>query len=104
MTTKLAKKTNVGCGTITANYDGYNKSRTSIGNNVFVGSGSILIAPVTVEDDAFIAAGSTVTKDVKKDELVIARARQENKPGYSHIIKNRAKAKKEGSLKNDCSK
>lgn len=96
---EVGERTNIGCGTITANYDGYNKSRTTIGKDVFIGSGSILIAPITVEDEAFVAAGGVITKDVKKDELAIARARQENRAGYSHIIKNRARAKKEASKK-----
>lgn len=95
----VGEKTNIGCGTIIANYDGYNKTHTSIGNSVFVGSGSIIISPITIEDDAFVAAGTVVTRDVKKDELAIARARQDNKAGYSHIIKNKAKAKKEASKK-----
>ena len=94
---EIGERTNIGCGTITANYDGYNKSRTTIGKDVFIGSGSILIAPITVEDEAFVAAGAVLTKDVHKDELAIARAKQENKAGYSHIIKNRARAKKEAS-------
>ena len=96
---EIGERTNIGCGTITANYDGFNKSRTSIGKDVFIGSGSILIAPITVEDEAFVAAGAVLTKDVHKDELAIARAKQENKAGYSHIIKNRARAKKEASKK-----
>ncbi len=94
---EIGERTNIGCGTITANYDGYNKSRTNIGKDVFVGSGSIIIAPLTIENDSFVAAGSTLTKDVKQNELAIARARQENKSGYSSIIKNRAKAKKEAN-------
>ena len=92
---EVGERTNIGCFTVTANYDGYNKSFTSIGSDVFVGSGSIIIAPLKIEDESFIAAGSTISKDVKKDELAIARAKQENKAGYSHIIKMRAKAKKE---------
>lgn len=96
---EIGERTNIGCGTITANYDGFNKSRTTIGKDVFIGSGSILIAPISVEDEAFVAAGAVLTKDVRKDELAIARAKQENKPGYSHIIKNRARAKKEASQK-----
>lgn len=67
---------NIGCGVITANYNGVNKSRTTIGDNVFVGSNSNLVAPVTLEDNAYIAAGSTITKDVKGEGLAIARARQ----------------------------
>ena len=78
-----------------SNFDGYNKSRTTIGKDVFVGSGSIIIAPLEVKDNAFIAAGSTLNKDVEEDALAIARCKQENKVGYSRIIKARAKAKKE---------
>ena len=96
---EVGERTNIGCFTVTANYDGYNKSKTFIGKDVFVGSNSTIIAPLTIEDEAFIAAGSTLNRDVKKDEMAIARARQENKPGYSHILKERAKAKKEASKK-----
>lgn len=92
---EVGERTNIGCFTVTANYDGYNKSRTSIGKDVFVGSGSIIIAPLSIEDDAFVAAGSTISKDVGNDDLAIARVKQENKHGYSHILKARAKAKKE---------
>ena len=92
---EIGERTNIGCFTVTANYDGYNKSHTSIGKDVFVGSGSVIIAPLNIEDEAFVAAGSTLTHDVKKDELAIARSKQDNKAGYSHIIKARAKARKE---------
>ena len=57
--------TNVGCGTITCNYDGVNKYQTKIGKNVFIGSDTQLVAPVTLEDNCMVGAGSTVTKDVK---------------------------------------
>ncbi len=65
--------TNIGCGTITCNYDGKKKYKTIIGKNVFVGSDSQLIAPITIEDDVIIASGTTVTKNVKKGSLAIAR-------------------------------
>jgi bifunctional UDP-N-acetylglucosamine pyrophosphorylase/glucosamine-1-phosphate N-acetyltransferase len=65
--------TNIGCGTITCNYDGKAKYKTIIGKNVFVGSDSQLVAPVTIEDDVIIASGTTVTKSVKKGSLAIAR-------------------------------
>ena len=68
--------TNIGAGTITCNYDGKNKYKTKIGKNVFVGSDSQLVAPVIIEDDVMIAAGSTITKDVKKGDLAISRAPQ----------------------------
>lgn len=67
---------NFGCGTVTSNYDGKNKFRTTIGNNVFIGCNTNLIAPVIVEDDSYIAAGSTITKTVPKDSLAVARERQ----------------------------
>jgi bifunctional UDP-N-acetylglucosamine pyrophosphorylase/glucosamine-1-phosphate N-acetyltransferase len=66
--------TNVGAGTITCNYDGKNKHKTKIGKNVFIGSDTQLIAPVTIEDDVIIAAGSTINKDIKKGSLAISRA------------------------------
>ena len=67
---------NMGCGTITVNYDGKKKFRTKIGNNAFVGCNSNLVAPVTVEDNGYIAAGSTITDTVPSEGLAIARARQ----------------------------
>ena len=73
---------NIGCGTITVNYDGKNKFKTIIENDVFVGCNSNLVAPVTLGTGSFIAAGSTVTKDVPADALAVARARQENKLNY----------------------
>ncbi len=74
---------NFGCGTVTVNYDGKNKYRTKIGNNVFIGCNTNFIAPVEIEDNTFIAAGSTITKDVPEGAFAIARARQENKPDYA---------------------
>ena len=73
---------NIGCGTITVNYDGKNKFKTIIENDVFVGCNSNLVAPVTLGTGSFVAAGSTVTKDVPADALAVARARQENKLNY----------------------
>ena len=73
---------NMGCGTITVNYDGKQKFRTKIGDNVFVGCNSNLVAPVSVGDGAYIAAGSTITKDVPSEELAVARARQKNIPNW----------------------
>ena len=73
---------NFGCGTVTVNYDGKNKFRTKIGNNVFIGCNSNLIAPISIEDGAFIAAGSTITDSLEKDDFAIARARQYTKRGY----------------------
>lgn len=80
---EIGSKTNIGCGTITCNYDGFKKSKTVIGSNAFVGSNVNFIAPVTVGDNTLIAAGSTITDDVPKDSLSIARERQINKEGWN---------------------
>ena len=80
---EIGEKTNIGCGTITCNYDGFNKSKTIIGNNCFIGSNTNLIAPVTVGDNAFIAAGSTITDDVPEYAFAIARQRQTNKEDWN---------------------
>lgn len=77
------KNVNFGCGSITVNYDGINKHRTVIGNDVFIGCNTNLVAPVKVGDRVFIAAGSTVTKDVPSGALAIARNRQINKEDYA---------------------
>lgn len=79
---ELGKNINIGCGTIFVNYDGKNKFRTIVGDNVFVGCNANLIAPLTIEKNVYIAAGSTITKDVPTQALAIARARQENKLDY----------------------
>jgi UDP-N-acetylglucosamine diphosphorylase/glucosamine-1-phosphate N-acetyltransferase len=83
---------NIGAGTITCNYDGENKSLTVIGENAFVGSNSALVAPVTVGRNAYVAAGSTITKDVPDDALAVARGRQENYAGRSTVLRERARA------------
>ena len=80
--TTAGTQVNVGAGTITANYDGVNKHRTIIGDRTKTGSNSVLVAPITIGNDVYIAAGSTVTKDVSDDALVIARSRQVVKPGW----------------------
>jgi len=72
----VGSNTNIGAGVITCNYDGANKHKTSIGNDVFVGSDSQLVAPIQIADGATIGAGSTITSNVAKDELAISRARQ----------------------------
>lgn len=78
----IGKDTNVGCGTVFANYNGIIKQHTTVGDNVFIGANTNLIAPVLIEDEAYIAAGSTVTHDVQQGELCIARARQVVKQNY----------------------
>lgn len=74
--------TNIGCGTITCNYDGKKKYKTIIGKNVFVGSDSQLVAPVNISDDVIIAAGSTITTDTPSGSLAISRVKQENRAGF----------------------
>jgi len=74
--------TNIGAGVITANYDGVNKHQTTIGDHVFIGSDSTLVAPITVGDNTLIAAGSTITEDVPADSLALGRSRQTTKPGW----------------------
>ncbi|MDN5050034.1 bifunctional UDP-N-acetylglucosamine diphosphorylase/glucosamine-1-phosphate N-acetyltransferase GlmU [Aliarcobacter butzleri] len=74
--------TNIGCGTITCNYDGVNKHQTIIGKNVFVGSDTQFVAPVNIEDDVLIGAGSTVTGNVKKGELYLTRAKAKIIDGF----------------------
>ena len=78
----VGKCVNFGCGTVTVNYDGKNKYRCKIGDEVFIGCNTNLVAPVEVESRAYTAAGSTITKKVPADSLAIARARQENKEGW----------------------
>ncbi|CAM5212484.1 Bifunctional protein GlmU OS=Ureibacillus acetophenoni OX=614649 GN=glmU PE=3 SV=1 [Ureibacillus acetophenoni] len=84
---EVGNDVNIGCGSITVNYDGKNKYKTIIEDNVFVGCNSNLVAPVKIGEGSFIAAGSTITKEVPKDALAIARARQENKLDYAKKLK-----------------
>jgi bifunctional UDP-N-acetylglucosamine pyrophosphorylase/glucosamine-1-phosphate N-acetyltransferase len=91
----IGSGTNVGAGTITCNYDGTNKYRTTIGERVFIGSDTALVAPVTVGDGAIIGAGSVITDDVAPDALALARGRQVQKPGRATELRAAAKAKKE---------
>ena len=84
---EVGENVNFGCGTITSNYDGKNKSLTKIEDNVFIGCNTNLVAPEKEKKNAYIAAGSTITKEVEEDAMAIARSRQENKQGYSKILK-----------------
>lgn len=79
---EVGEESNIGAGVITANYDGKRKHKTTIGKRVFVGSNSLLIAPVTLQDGAFIAGGSAINQDVPEDSMGIARERQRNIEGY----------------------
>jgi len=89
----VGRKTNIGAGTITCNYDGENKLPTVIGENVFIGSDTQLVAPVEVESGAYVAAGTTVTKKVVSDSLAISRVPQKNIEGWAE---RRKKKKEEG--------
>lgn len=88
----VGSKANVGAGTVTCNYDGVNKARTTIGANAFIGSNASLVAPVTIGEGAYVASGSVITRNVEPDALALGRARQENKPGYATKLRSRAEA------------
>ncbi|KRC81687.1 bifunctional UDP-N-acetylglucosamine diphosphorylase/glucosamine-1-phosphate N-acetyltransferase GlmU [Sphingomonas sp. Root241] len=85
---------NIGAGTITCNYDGFFKYRTSIGEGAFIGSNSALVAPVAIGRDATVGAGSVVTQDVEAGALALARARQEARPGWGTRFREMMKARK----------
>jgi bifunctional UDP-N-acetylglucosamine pyrophosphorylase/glucosamine-1-phosphate N-acetyltransferase len=88
----IGERTNIGAGTITANYDGYRKHRTTIGARVKTSVDTMLVAPVSIGDDAYTAAGSVITKDVPPGALGVARARQQNIDGYAERRKQREQA------------
>jgi len=81
--TDVGDDCNFGCGTITCNYDGFQKFRSTIGSGVFIGCNTNLVSPVRVGDGAFIAADTTVTEDVPADAMAIGRSRQQNKEGWA---------------------
>ena len=91
----LGKNVNIGCGTITCNYDGVNKHQTTIEDDVFVGSDTQFVAPVTIGRGSLIGAGSTITKDVPADALAITRTEQKNIPGWAE--RNRQKLSKKST-------
>ena len=84
---KIGKSVNVGAGTITCNYDGVKKSKTNIKDNAFIGSNSSLVAPITIERNSVVGAGSVITKKVKKGSLALTRALQTEIRGYKRKIK-----------------
>ncbi|HSF63869.1 MAG TPA: bifunctional UDP-N-acetylglucosamine diphosphorylase/glucosamine-1-phosphate N-acetyltransferase GlmU [Paracoccaceae bacterium] len=90
----VGEHTNIGAGTVTCNYDGVSKHRTSIGKRAFIGSDTMLVAPVTVGDDALTASGSVITSDVPTAALAVARARQVNKPGLATRLMETLRAAK----------
>jgi bifunctional UDP-N-acetylglucosamine pyrophosphorylase / glucosamine-1-phosphate N-acetyltransferase len=102
--TKLGNNVNVGAGTITCNYDGINKHETIVKDGAFVGSNSTILAPITIGENAYVAAGSTINKDVADDDLAIARSRQVNKGGYAKKLlkkKSKTEQKKTASYKTE---
>ncbi|NBT31393.1 MAG: bifunctional UDP-N-acetylglucosamine diphosphorylase/glucosamine-1-phosphate N-acetyltransferase GlmU [Rhodobacteraceae bacterium] len=90
----VGKKTNIGAGTITCNYDGVFKHKTTIGEGVFIGSNTMLVAPVTVGDRAMTASGAVITKNIPAGALAVARADQVNKDGLGQRLMNKLRAKK----------
>src|ERR1019366_7358250 len=79
----VGRDSNIGAGTITCNYDGVTKYRTTIGSRVFIGSDTALVAPVRIGDGAYVGAGSVITKNVPAAALAVGRGRQVNKPGWA---------------------
>jgi len=88
---EIGEKTNIGAGTITCNYDGADKHKTIIGNNVFIGSGVELVAPITIESGATIGAGSTISKAAPANKLTVERAKQKTIDGWQRPTKNKGK-------------
>ena len=96
---EIGEKSNIGAGTITCNYDGVFKHRTKIGSGVFVGSNTMLVAPVSLGDDSMTASGTIVTRDVPDGDLAVGRARQENKTGFARRMFEKLKSKKANMAK-----
>ncbi len=91
---QVGERTNIGAGTITCNYDGVFKHKTTIGADVFIGSNTMLVAPVTLGDESMTATGTVVTRDVPEGDMAVARARQDNKTGFARRMFEKLKAKK----------
>ncbi len=88
----IGENCNIGCGVVFCNYNGEKKSRTIVGDNVFIGSNANIIAPIEIHNQAYIAAGSTINKDIGENQFAIARNRQENKENFTNpYIKNKIK-------------
>jgi len=88
----VGENVNIGCGTITSNYDGLNKFKTVIKDNAFIGCNSNLVAPVVIEEEGYVVAGSTITEDVPKNAVAFGRSRQVNKEGYAEVLKEKREA------------
>jgi bifunctional UDP-N-acetylglucosamine pyrophosphorylase/glucosamine-1-phosphate N-acetyltransferase len=91
---EIGSNSNIGAGTITCNYDGFQKNKTIIGSGAFVGSNSTLIAPIEIGDGAFVAAGSVITKSIPSDALGLARTRQENREAWAKSWRQRGQIRK----------
>jgi len=89
----VGRNANIGAGTITCNYDGFNKAKTLIGERAFIGSNSSLIAPVEIGAGAYVGTATVVTNNVQDNALTLARVKQENKPGWAERFRN-AKTRK----------
>jgi bifunctional UDP-N-acetylglucosamine pyrophosphorylase/glucosamine-1-phosphate N-acetyltransferase len=85
----IGPRANVGAGTITCNYDGFDKHRTEIGADAFIGSNSSLVAPVKIGEGAYIGSGSVISKDVAPDALALSRSPQEERPGWAAKVRER---------------
>ena len=90
----VGSKVNIGCGTITCNYDGFNKFQTIIEDGAFIGSNSNLVAPIKIGANAYVAAGSTITMEVSADDLAIARGKQRNLEGRGKELREKLKNNK----------
>ncbi|WP_438956366.1 bifunctional UDP-N-acetylglucosamine diphosphorylase/glucosamine-1-phosphate N-acetyltransferase GlmU [Cognatiyoonia sp.] len=95
----IGERTNIGAGTITCNYDGVFKHKTIVGADAFIGSNTMLVAPVSVGAEAMTASGSVITRNVPDGDLAVARARQENKPGLARRMFEKLKSNKEKQAK-----
>jgi bifunctional UDP-N-acetylglucosamine pyrophosphorylase/glucosamine-1-phosphate N-acetyltransferase len=95
----IGRRSNVGAGTIFCNYDGFGKWRTVLGDDVFIGSDSQLVAPVTIGDGAYVGSGSTIVEDVPAGAVAVARGRQTVKPGYAKKLREKLRARKASQAK-----
>ena len=95
----IGARTNIGAGTITCNYDGFFKHHTEIGQDVFIGSNTMLVAPVAIGDNALTGSGSVITQDVPGDALALGRAQQANKSGLAKRLKDKLRAAKSAQVK-----
>jgi bifunctional UDP-N-acetylglucosamine pyrophosphorylase / glucosamine-1-phosphate N-acetyltransferase len=91
---EIGAKANIGAGTITCNYDGFNKFKTVVGEGAFIGSNSSLVAPISIGNGAYVASGSVVTESVPDDALAFGRARQSTKEGAGKVLRDRLHAAK----------